>query len=48
MKTLSLNGKWKCRSDIKNLGIENKWYLLENYNVMNINLIDIEIIGIIL
>jgi beta-glucuronidase len=43
MKTISLNGKWKCKSDIKNKGIENKWYLPENYNVNDIDLYDIEI-----
>jgi len=43
MKTVSLNRKWKCKPDNENLGIENKWYLPENYNINDINLIDIEI-----
>jgi len=43
MKTISLNGKWKCKPDFKNLGIENKWYVPENYNLSDNNLIDIEI-----
>jgi beta-glucuronidase len=43
MKTISLNGKWKCKSDIKNKGIENKWYLPENYNVNDKELHDIKI-----
>jgi len=26
MKTISLNGKWKCKADVENIGIKNKWY----------------------
>ncbi len=43
MKTISLNGKWKCKSDVKNIGIQNKWYIPENYNFNDKNLKDIEI-----
>jgi len=43
METISLNGKWKCRSDIKNLGIKNKWFVQENYNLVEKSLINIEI-----
>ncbi|TKJ21562.1 MAG: hypothetical protein CEE43_09045 [Promethearchaeota archaeon Loki_b32] len=32
MEPVSLNGKWKCKSDVDNLGIENKWYIPENFN----------------
>ena len=38
MKAISLNGKYKYKSDVKNKGIENKWYFPENYNIINRNL----------
>ncbi|MFX0000639.1 MAG: glycoside hydrolase family 2 protein [Candidatus Hermodarchaeota archaeon] len=43
MKTISLNGKWKCKSDIKNIGIKNNWYNPDVYNLNKKNLINIEI-----
>ncbi|MEE9378935.1 MAG: glycoside hydrolase family 2 TIM barrel-domain containing protein, partial [Candidatus Lokiarchaeia archaeon] len=43
MKTVSLNGKWKCKADVENNGIKNKWYDLESYNARDSHLIDIEI-----
>lgn len=43
MKAISLNGKWKCKSDVENIGIENKWHMSENYNLNDNNLKDIEI-----
>ena len=43
MKTISLNGKWKCKLDIENLGIEKEQYNPKNYNIRNNNLINIEI-----
>ncbi len=43
MKTVSLNGKWKCKADVENIGIKNKWYDLESYNARDSYLIDIEI-----
>ncbi|MFX1569513.1 MAG: glycoside hydrolase family 2 protein [Promethearchaeota archaeon] len=43
MKTVSLNGKWKCISDHQNIGIKNKWYDQEHYELDRKNLIDIEI-----
>jgi len=43
MKVISLNGKWKCKSDVENIGIEDKWYMPKNYNLNNNNLKDIEI-----
>jgi hypothetical protein len=42
MKTISLNGKWKCKLDVVTLGIKNKWYIIEKYNINENNLIDIE------
>ena len=33
MKTISLNGKWKCKPNLKKLGIENKGDVPENYNL---------------
>ncbi len=43
MKVISLNGKWKCKPDNKNIGVRNKWHLSENYNIINNHLLDIEI-----
>ncbi len=43
MKTISLNGKWKCKPDHDNLGIKNKWYSPNNYTIPGDNLLDIEI-----
>ncbi|MFX1596355.1 MAG: glycoside hydrolase family 2 protein [Promethearchaeota archaeon] len=43
MKTISLNGKWKCKPDVEDLGIQKKWFFQENYNINHNNLIDIEI-----
>jgi len=43
MKTVSLNGKWKCKADVEKIGIKNKWYDPENYNIGDNYLIDIEI-----
>lgn len=40
MKTVSLNGKWKCKVDVENIGIKNKWYDLESYNLRDKNLIN--------
>jgi len=47
MKTVSLNGKWKCKADVENIGIKNKWYDPESYNKRDNHLIDIEIPKII-
>ncbi|MFW9900140.1 MAG: glycoside hydrolase family 2 protein [Candidatus Thorarchaeota archaeon] len=43
MKAVSLNGKWKCISDYQNIGIKNKWYDQEHYELDEKNLTDIEI-----
>ncbi len=43
MKTISLNGKWKCKPDHDNIGIEYKWYSPKNYDINDINLINIDI-----
>ncbi|MHA2393537.1 MAG: glycoside hydrolase family 2 protein [Promethearchaeota archaeon] len=43
MKTISLNGKWKCKPDFDNLGSKQKWYKFKNYNSSDINLMDIDI-----
>ncbi|MFW9784222.1 MAG: sugar-binding domain-containing protein, partial [Candidatus Heimdallarchaeota archaeon] len=43
MNTLSLNGKWKCKPDTDNLGIKQKWYNFENYDISDETLIDIDI-----
>ena len=43
MKTVSFNGKWKGKVEVKNLGIENNWYIPKNYKISDKNLIDIEI-----
>lgn len=43
MKKISLNGTWKCKSDLENLGREEKWYLPENYQNSSNNMIDIDI-----
>ena len=32
MKVVSLNGTWKYKPDFDEVGIEEGWYLLENYN----------------
>ncbi len=36
METISLNGKWKCKPDLENLGIKNKLYLPHNYDNLSI------------
>ncbi|MHA1272014.1 MAG: glycoside hydrolase family 2 protein [Promethearchaeota archaeon] len=41
MMRISLNGKWKCRPDIKNEGINNKWFLRENVNFNDPSLLEI-------
>lgn len=43
MESISLNGNWKCKSNIENLGIKKEWFLFENYNMIENNLIEIEI-----
>ena len=43
MKTISLNGNWKCKPDQKDIGIENKWYDPSNYNGADKELLDIQI-----
>ena len=43
MEPVSLNGKWKCKSDIDNLGIENKGYIPENFNKGDNTLVEIDI-----
>ena len=43
MKVVSLNGNWKCKPDFDNIGIEEGWYLLENYNNNDNSLINIKI-----
>ncbi|MFX0021116.1 MAG: glycoside hydrolase family 2 protein [Candidatus Hermodarchaeota archaeon] len=43
MKTISLNGKWKCKPDHDNLGIKSKWYSPISYAISSDNLLDIEI-----
>ena len=41
--SISLNGKWKAKPDINNQGIDNKWYIPDNYNQNDSDLLDIEI-----
>ncbi|MFW9937226.1 MAG: glycoside hydrolase family 2 protein [Candidatus Thorarchaeota archaeon] len=43
MKRISLNGKWKSKSDLENLGREKKWYLPKYYQKSRNDLIDIDI-----
>ncbi|MFX0058004.1 MAG: glycoside hydrolase family 2 protein [Candidatus Hodarchaeota archaeon] len=43
MKTISLNGFWKCKSDLDNIGLEKQWFLPENFQKVSDSLIDIEI-----
>jgi len=43
MKVLSLNGSWKCKPDLDNKGIKEKWFYSTNYREDDNNLIDIEI-----
>ncbi|MFX1389342.1 MAG: glycoside hydrolase family 2 protein [Promethearchaeota archaeon] len=43
MKAISLNGNWKCKPDLSNIGIKQKWYIPEVYAESDKNLIDIEI-----
>jgi beta-glucuronidase len=43
MKTVSLDGNWKCKPDLKNEGIENEWYSHKNFNLKDKDLIDIKI-----
>ena len=43
MKTISLNGKWKCKPDLENLGTDCEWYIPKNYDINDNNLIDINI-----
>ena len=43
MKTISLNGKWKCCPDYENQGLRQEWYSSEIYKRQLENLMDIEI-----
>jgi len=43
MQILSLNGKWKCKPDLNNEGVEGKWYNPKIYNENAKELINIEI-----
>jgi beta-glucuronidase len=43
MKTISLNGKWKCKPDHDNLGIKHKWYSPKNYDITDKDLLDIDL-----
>ena len=43
MKIISLNGKWKCKPDYHNLGIEYEWYSNKNLVLNNDALLDIDI-----
>jgi beta-glucuronidase len=43
MKLISLDGNWKCRPDLKDIGIDNKWYDPSNYNKADNDLLDIQI-----
>lgn len=43
MEPVSLNGKWKCKPDIDNLEIENKWNIPENFNKSDNALVEIDI-----
>lgn len=41
--SISLNGKWKCKPDPQDEGINSKWYLPENFEKNDSELMDIEI-----
>ncbi|MFX0038480.1 MAG: glycoside hydrolase family 2 protein [Promethearchaeota archaeon] len=43
MNIISLNGKWKCKSDPDDLGMEDEWYSPKNYDKIKNSLLDIEI-----
>jgi len=36
MEIISLNGKWKCKPDLENLGIKNKWCIPHDYDNLSI------------
>ena len=38
METISLNGKCKCKRDLENLGIKNKWCLPHIYDNLSITI----------
>jgi len=43
MEALSLNGNWKCKPDLKNMGLKGEWFALQNYKENDADLLDIEI-----
>ncbi len=43
MKTISLDGIWKCKPDLNNIGIDNRWYDPSNYNKEDKDLLNIQI-----
>jgi len=43
METISLNGKWKCKPDLENLGIESEWFIPKNYDRNDNRLVSIKI-----
>ena len=43
METISLNGKWVCKPDLENLGIESEWFIPKNHDRNDNRLVCIEI-----
>ena len=43
MKIITLDGIWKCKPDLKDVGIQNNWYDASTYNRTDNELLDIQI-----
>lgn len=43
MRIRSLNGKWKCKPDINDIGIKSEWFKPDSYDKNDTELLDIEI-----